>query len=138
MRLPSMTTLLTSNGVFSLTSGLVALVGAAVLDETLGIPSWLLAVIGVNLVGYGIMLVAWSRRPERVRPGTLTATIGDISWVIGAAVVLLGFPDVMTTTGRIVLLSASLVVLEFAVLQALALRHEGVAQSSRTLPRTGC
>jgi hypothetical protein len=53
----------------------------------------------------------------------------DIAWVIGAAVVLLGFPTAMTTTGRVALLAVSVVVAGFAEAQFFELRAAGGRQS---------
>lgn len=114
--------ILNGNAVFSALSGAGLMLGASAWEETLGLETWFLAVIGISLVGYGGLLAWLARRPD-VGGGARFATIMDAGWVLGAAVVLLGFPNVMTTTGRAALLVVSLVVLGFAEAQFLALRR---------------
>lgn len=121
--------ILNGNATFSALSGAVLLLGAGTWDETLGLETWFLAATGISLVGYGVLLWWLARRPD-VAAGARFATIMDAGWVLGAAVVLLGFPAVMTPTGRAALLAVSLVVLGFAEAQLLALRRAGGRERS--------
>ena len=113
--------LIQSNGIFSMTSGLVLAVGSARLDTWFGVPAgWLLA-IGAALVGYGLSLHMSAGRDEILERVGRFATGADIAWVL-AAVALISLTDVLTPNGEIALAGVSLVVLGFAVLQARALR----------------
>ena len=115
-------TLLRANGAFSAGSGALLLIGASVLDGPLGLDAWFLALCGVILIGYGAGL--WvSARLDDPTPAVRFATVMDFGWVLGAAVILIGFPSAMTTTGRIALLAVSLVVAGFGLLQSRALRR---------------
>lgn len=117
-----LTTLLRANGAFSAVSGAALLAGAGALDGTLGLETWFLAVCGVALLGYGatLWLVA---RTEPVVAAAQFATIMDAAWVVGASIILIGFPSAMTTLGRTALVAVSVVVADFALLQIRALRR---------------
>lgn len=123
--------ILNGNAMFSALSGAVLLLGAGPWEERLGIETWFLAVSGISLVAYGALLWWLARRPD-VAAGARFATIMDAGWVLGAAVVLVGFPTVMTTTGRVALLVVSLVVLGFTAAQFLGLRATSPAREGRS------
>ena len=114
--------LLKGNGAFSATSGMLLLLGSPLLDGAFGLNAWLLAVSGAALIGYGIQLAQLATADDAT-PGGKFATVMDIAWVAGAAVILVGFPTAMTTAGRIALLVATLAVAGFAVGQMRALRR---------------
>lgn len=114
--------LLRANGAFSATSGAVLVLGAAALDTSLGLNAWLLFASGVGLVGYGAVLFA-AARDDAIGGGRF-ATAADLAWVVGATILLVGFPSVLTGAGRLALLLVTIVVGGFAVGQALALRRE--------------
>lgn len=117
-------TLLRANGAFSGGSGALLLIGAAALDDAFGLDAWLLVVCGVALLGYGTSL--WlAARFAAAMPAVRFATIMDFGWVIGAAIILVGFPTAMTPTGRIALLAVSVVVADFALRQVSAMRASG-------------
>jgi hypothetical protein len=119
--LNDLTTLLRANGVFSAGSGLALLSGAALLDDALGLEAWFLAMCGLTLIGYGGTLwkVAQADDPH---PAGHFASIMDAAWVLGALMILLGFPSAMSALGRLSLLSVSAVVAGFAILQIRTLR----------------
>ena len=114
--------LLKGNGAFSAGSGALLLVGSPWLDSSFGLEAWLLAVTGVALIGYGTQLAQLSKSDSAVTGGKF-ATIMDLGWVIGSAVILVGFPTAMTTAGRVTLLLATLAVAGFAAGQIQSLRR---------------
>lgn len=120
--------ILRANAVFSTLSGASLLMGSPILDTAVGLESWFLAATGAILVGYGALLGRLAA--TRPGPGTCFATIMDLAWVIGAALVLIGSPTAMTTTGRITLLALSVIVAGFAVEQVIALRGSAVAPTT--------
>jgi len=120
---------LNANAAFSALTGAVLLLGAGAWGPALGLATWLLAVAGISLVSYGALLWWLAARPDAVA-GARFATIMDAGWVLGAAIVLLRYPAVMTTGGRAGLLIVSLVVLGFAEAQFLALRRVGGRETS--------
>jgi hypothetical protein len=115
-----------ANGRFSVVSGALLLAAAVVLDGWFDLPAAVIAVVGAALIPYGLML----RRSAALDPFDYRlawlATIGDLTWVI-AAIVLLVIPNTMSATGKWTLAIVTLAVLEFAVLQLRELRW----------PRTG-
>ena len=116
--------LLRANGVFSAASGLALVGGAPVANDALGLEAWLLAACGLILVGYGAGLWTAARASDPV-PGGRLASLLDAGWVLGALVILIGFPSAMTPTGRLLLLVVSALVAGFAVLQIRTLRVDG-------------
>ena len=122
MKIPGLTTSMKLNAAFSAASGAAAAALGVFVDRPFGLDGWFLSVIGVGLVVYGAQLVAWARSDRMVVPGARLATVADTLWVAAAVLVLLGFPSALDTTGRIVLALVSLVVADFAVMQALGLR----------------
>ena len=127
MRVPALATTMRYNGFFSASSGATAIATAIAIDRPFGLEPWLMAVIGIGLVGYGVQLMLWARNSSVLRLGAGIATVADAIWVVSAAIIILGFPSAMTDNGRIVLGVLSLLVAEFAVLQLLGL-------SRRTTP----
>ena len=113
-----------ANALFSALSGAMLLFGGAIWDEAMGLEPWFMAAVGSALLAYGVLLVWLGSRPDAVG-GIRFATIMDLAWVLGAGVVLAGFPTAMTTTGRIALLTVSLVVAGFASSQMVGLRRTG-------------
>lgn len=111
-----------ANSRFSEVSGGILLIGAPFLDATFGLDAWFLAVVGASLVGYGALL--WfMARGAKVRPAATLATVMDATWVLAAAVVLLGFTGAMTPAGRGALGAVSVAVAGFAVAQWFWLRR---------------
>lgn len=114
--------LLKANALFSASSGALLVVGAAVLDAPLGVDYRMLVVVGIGLVGYGASLAGGADGDSAVSTARLAVAM-DAAWVLGAVVLLAGFPTAMTTTGRLALGAVSLVVLFFATAQAGAMRE---------------
>lgn len=113
---------MTENAVFSAASGVVLAAGAAALDTWFGVPAWLLVLVGLGLVGYAADLVWFTRSPHRLALGGRVAVAADAAWVFGAAVLLLGFPETLTTQGNVALAVVTVVVAAFAVAQWRGLR----------------
>ena len=114
--------LLKGNGTFSAGSGLILLAGSPWLDATFGLQAWLLAVVGVGLIAYGIQIFRMASPASAIAGGKF-ATAMDLGWVLGAVLILLAFPTAMTAAGRVALLLATLVVAGLAAGQATALRR---------------
>lgn len=109
---------LIANGMFSLTTGLVMALGSAQLAEYLGLPQLLTAVFGGGLVVFGLG-TAYNGLRKRVDVGQARFTvIADVSWVLGAGVLLIWFPEILSAEGRQALLAVTALVAVFALLQA--------------------
>lgn len=112
---------LTVNAVSSAVTGVALVAGAAPLSGWLGIPAWLSVVVGIGLLAFavGVARVARDLRPN----GVHQVIAADVAWVIGAAVVIVGFPGSMSTAGLWALGIVSLAVADFAILQTAGLRR---------------
>jgi hypothetical protein len=121
---------LTGNGLFSITSGLITAAFASQLSNLMGVNSVVLVLLGVGLVGFGIVtLINARRQPINLVEAKLTI-IADVSWVLGAAVIIL-IPGLMTTSGNLLLTAISFVVAAFAVIQTIGIRHAGGIEPRR-------
>lgn len=116
-----LTRTLKANAVFSAGSGLALAVFSVPLSDWLGIPAWIAVAVGVGLVGFSVIVYSIARNPKATVVKQVIAS--DVAWVVGAVVLLVAFPDAMTTEGRWALGIVSLVVADFAVMQWLGLRR---------------
>lgn len=130
MSVPSLTTSMRTNAVFSAISGLAAIGLALLFDRPLGLEPWLLGVLGIGLIAYGAQLAVWVRSERLTVPGARVATAADVAWVVSAVVILTAFPSAMSTTGRIVFAVVSLVVADLALMQGLGLRQVGRTETA--------
>lgn len=125
---------LRANAVFSVVSGVVAIVAADAITEWLGVDlAWLVRLLGLGLVGYGGLLVAAARtRPARLRTVGTLATLADVGWVVGTIVI--GATGAVATSGAWLLGAVALVVAVFAVEQFVARRRlVGALDDARSL-----
>lgn len=114
-----------ANAVFSMVSGVIAIAFASRLGEFMGLSPVVLTVVGVGVAGFGLANL-WSARRETVdlRLARLTVIL-DIGWVVTGAILIVGFPELMSPGGRWLLAAVSAVVGVFAVLQGLGVRRAG-------------
>jgi len=119
---------LAANAGFSALTGLILIGGALPLSRWLGIPTWLTVAVGVGLLPFAFMVITVARdpKPQAVR----MVILADLAWVIGAAVVLIGFPRSMSTAGLWSLGLVSVAVADFAVFQTIGLRRMEAAPSA--------
>lgn len=110
---------MTENALFSGASGVALAAGSPWLSGWLGAPTWVLVAVGLGLVGWAAEL----RRTAGTVVGGRTAVAGDLGWVVGTAVLLLGWPDAMTNAGRIAAEVVAIAVAGFAAWQAVGLRR---------------
>lgn len=112
---------LAANAAFSGITGTLMVGAAAPLSEWLGIPAWLSAALGVGLVAFAGAVFHVSRHPAPRRVVSVIAA--DITWIVGAAFVIVGFPEALSTAGVWTLALVTLAVADFAVFQAIGLRQ---------------
>lgn len=123
----SLRVLLMANGVFSVVAGLITILFAAGLADYMSISTLTLLVVGLGTTIFGTA-VLWETRRAEVRLGFgLLVIAADVSWVVGA-VVLVAIPGTMLN--KWLLVSVSLVVALFATLQS-----RGVVRASEERPR---
>jgi hypothetical protein len=108
---------LLENAAITALLGVLLLVAAARLDGWLGVNAWVLAALGVGLVGYALTLVLWARSAKWVRRGGRLAVAGDGLALAGSGA-LIAFTNVLTAKGVIALGVVAAIVALFVVLQA--------------------
>lgn len=122
------------NAVFSVASGVVLIAGAPMLSGPIGADGWLLATVGVGLVGFGALLVWLLAAPRRLAVGARFVLVADVAWVLGAVVLLAGFPGLLAPAGRVGLGAVSAVVTAIAACQAVGLRRRGHGPMTASSP----
>jgi hypothetical protein len=102
-------------------AGLALLAGAALLDETLGVPASVLAATGAFFLVYTTALLLLARAGA---PATAVAVVaaGNLCWAALSAVVIAADPLTMTTAGHAVTALQGALVALLAVLQIAAVR----------------
>lgn len=108
-------------------AGVGLLAGSLLLDGLLGIPSAVLAVVGVALVGWGGLWLLAAR--PRISGRAVAAVMGvNLAWVtVSAAVAMGAWLDDVTTIGRAFVVLQALAVLALTDLQAVGLRRARAA-----------
>ncbi|MDX1578748.1 MAG: hypothetical protein R3266_09685 [Gemmatimonadota bacterium] len=115
---------LVANAWFSGASGLALLFGAGPVAAWMGVSSAaLLRGLGLALALFAAGL-AWIARSEPLpRSLAVGATLSDVAWVVGSAVLVLGFPEVLTEAGRWTVVLVAVVVAALGGAQAAGLRR---------------
>ncbi|MDX1579602.1 MAG: hypothetical protein R3266_14045, partial [Gemmatimonadota bacterium] len=105
-------------------SGLVLLVGAGPVAAWMGVSSaGLLRRLGLALALFAAGL-AWIARAEPLpRALAVGATVSDAAWVLGSALLVLGFPDLLTEAGQWTVFLVAAVVAGLGTAQAAGLRR---------------
>ena len=106
------------NALVTAPLGVILLVGAPGLDSWLGVSAWVLAALGVGLVGYAFDLVLWARSAKWLRRGGKLAVAGD-GLALAGAIGLIAFTNILTDEGEMALGVVASVVALFVVLQAI-------------------
>ena len=113
---------LSANGIFSLISGVVMVLGASRIAPLIGLgqPAWLLFT-GVGLLGFGAWLL-WLGSQSRIRRADAIAiSLADLAWVVGTLALAFAIPGLFNTLGVAAIVAVGLIVLGFFELQAYAL-----------------
>ena len=113
---------LLSNGVFSITTGLVAVVFADAIGDFMEVNPLVLRFIGVAVVVFGATVYWFSRSDPFERGFGIFTTIADLGWVGASAILLIGFPDLVSSGGNVLIAIIGLFVLAFALWQIVGLR----------------
>lgn len=112
---------LRANAVFSLLCATVLVVGAVPLASWMGVGTWVAVAVGLGLLPFGLIVFRVARDPAAA--GVRQIIAADVGWVAAAVVILVAFPDAMSTVGRWLLALVSLVVAEFAAGQYVGLKR---------------
>ena len=112
---------LTGNAVFSVLSGVAILFANRWLVEFLGLPASVsLAILGVSLIVYAVILWLSARRPKIRITDAWVAIIMDAVWVVGSYVLIFVVP--FSVGGKWVVALVAELVLAFAIVQWLGIR----------------
>jgi uncharacterized protein YndB with AHSA1/START domain len=130
----ALTSAVSVNAVFSAVSGLVLVAGAPTMSGWFAVDGRLLTGIGAGLIGFAALLGRLLAEPRRLAPGAWWVLTADIGWVVGALVLLVAFPTVLSSGGRITLAAASVVVAAIASGQFIGLRRRGPGPVEATSP----
>ena len=115
---------LQANGIFSMVSGLISVVFADALADFMEIDALVLRFVGVGVLVFGVT-VYWFGRHDTVEPGfAIFTTIADILWVIGSLVLVVAYPDLVSSGGNGLIVVVAAVVLALAITQFVGLRRE--------------
>ena len=104
-------------------STLLTIVAAPLLGSWLDVSMWIPLGVGVALVPWTAFLADTARRVPLVRWQVAAIATGNLAWVAAAVVLVFGFPDALSTTGRWMVGVFSLAVLDFGLAQMVGLRN---------------
>jgi hypothetical protein len=116
------------NAAFSATTGVAMAASSSWLSRQVDLPRPVLALLGVALVGWSVLLVVLATQPiRRLVPLSRVVAAGDAAWVTGSAAVIVAADP--TAIGTLLVASAATVVAVFAI--------AGVVLGRRAQPHTG-
>lgn len=120
-----------ANALFCDVSGLAMTFAAKPIAQFIGLEnSTALVFIGIGLVGWSVFLFMTSMQVEIPKWKAWLAIEGDLAWVIGSAVVLLGDFQPLTMVGKWTIGTIADLVMGFAIWQFWSLRKMKSALSS--------
>ena len=115
---------LLANGIFSIATGLIAVVFADSIGDFMEVNPLVLRFLGVAVLVFGATVYWFSRHDPFERGFGVFTTVADLSWVLGSAILLIGYPDLVTSGGNVLIGVIAAFVLFFAVWQIIGLRVE--------------
>jgi hypothetical protein len=122
---------LRSNAIFSLLSGLAFVAANRTLGDAFGVPHTTLAVFGAALLGFSVHLWFVARKDPLTRREALYFLVADGCYVVASVVVLVGFPQALSPTGRLFFWVVADIVAIFCVLEYAGLRQLASSGSAR-------
>ena len=78
---------------------------------------------GVGLLGFAVLIGLNLRRPQLNRAEAWLTVASDVAWVAGSAIIVFGFPDLLSTGGKWLVGLIAVAVGDFALFQYLGLRR---------------
>ena len=114
-------TALTGNAVFSVISGVAILFANRWVVKFLGLPDKVsLALLGISLIVYAVLLWLSARRATIRITGAWAAIVMDVVWVVGSYALIVVVP--FSVGGKWVVALVAELVLAFALLQWMGVR----------------
>ena len=105
------------------TSTAFTIAAAPMLGGWLGVSGWLVLTVGLALVPWTGFLAYTARQDPPVKWQTAVIAVGNLAWVVVSAIIIFGYRDAVSGSGRWLLGLFSLVVLGFGSLQVIGLRR---------------
>lgn len=131
-RSPLLPRALVANAVFSGSSGLALVVATDPVGTWLGVPDGrILLALGLGLLAFSAGLFLLARSPRSSRPFVMAATVSDGAWVLGSAVLLVAFPDLLTPAGNLTVGAVAVVVAALGGAQAVGLQRASLQTRAR-------
>jgi hypothetical protein len=122
------------NALFSAISGVTLSVGGLLLSGPIGVDGWILVTLGVGLVGFAVLLLWLHADADRLARGAPFVVAADVAWVVAAAVLLVGVPNLLVPVGQVSLAAVSVVVAVLAAAQTVGLRRRGTGPMTAASP----
>ena len=111
-----------TDAIGSATSVVFTITGAGLIGRWLDVSPWIPVTVGVVLIPWVVLLVRIVKhaplRPAEV--GVIAA--GNLAWAVGAAVLIFGYPDALSTGGKWIVGLFSLAVLDLGLLQLIGFK----------------
>ncbi len=111
-------------------STMLTVVTAPLLGELLEVSAWIPFGVGLALIPWVAFLTYTVKTTPLRRSRVTTVAVGNLAWVLVAAIIVFGFPTALSTVGRWILGVFSLAVLDFGIAQVIGLRQGAAAVSS--------
>lgn len=112
------------NSIFCFTSGLGFSLFSKALAIFLGLStSWIILVIGIGLILYGLEVFVFAKRENISEGFTKFVISADLAWVLGSVLLIFTNLFTFTTAGKWAIAIVADIVLVFAILQYVGLRR---------------
>ncbi|MEA2002160.1 MAG: hypothetical protein U9N84_09810 [Actinomycetota bacterium] len=96
--------------------------GAALLGGWLGVSAWAPLAVGLVLIPWVALLLRTVRRDQLRAVDVAAIVAGNLLWVGTTAVLLLGFPDALSTAGKWIVGIFAIAVLDLSLAEWMGLR----------------
>jgi hypothetical protein len=111
-------------------SVVLTIVGAGLIAGWLDVSVWIPLAVGVVLIPW-VLFLLHTVRQSRLRSADLVVIVaGNIGWALLAALVIFGFPDALSSSGKWIVGIFSLGVLDLGILELVGLRSMTVSGRS--------
>jgi O-antigen/teichoic acid export membrane protein len=108
----------TGNAIFSLLSATIFVLAGGAIASRVGLSSPLpLQLVGAGLVPFGVYLLWLARRDQLTRRDGRIVSLLDAEWLLGTAILLVGWPELMNAAGHAAAIGIAAVVGGFAIWQ---------------------
>jgi len=112
---------LQGNATFSLACAALMLSAGPTVAAWLGIDAvWIVRAVGAALIPFALDLIYQATRPQLTPWRAYGASLGDMLWVAGTAVLLLGWPGLLSPLGTALTVGVAVAVFGFGAWQAVA------------------